>query len=100
MEGDQQQTLAASVGAPAPAVLAALAELGQAVDSLAAAVQASAWTLSDAQSRDAVRATVAEQARVESVVLGLVRDLDSRPDAVAGARAGSTGREGVFEPRE
>lgn len=57
-----------------------------------AAVVATAreWSLSDAELRDAVGAGAAALARLEAAWLGLVRALDGRPEAVAGARPGKT----------
>jgi hypothetical protein len=53
---------------------------------------AAAWSLSDGQVRDAVAEWAQVLSGVEAVWLGLVRDLDARPDAVPGARAGAVAR--------
>jgi hypothetical protein len=73
-------------------VLTLLAAAERAVEELVAVAEARAWSLSDAESREAVRASDRLLARVESAHLSLVRDLDSRPDAVAGARTGFVAR--------
>ena len=70
-------------------VFDALRRLREAARDLAAATT---WSLSNSQSRQAVTQGAAVFAAVESGWLGLVRDLDSRPDAVAGARAGFVAR--------
>jgi Domain of unknown function (DUF222) len=75
-------------------VFDALRRLREAALDLAAAT---AWSLSDAQSRDAVVQGAAVFAVVESGWLGLIRDLDTRPDAVAGARAGFVARTFLVE---
>src|SRR5215470_12592118 len=46
------------------------------------------WSLSDADLREAVREGHAAMGAVESAWLGLVAGLDTRPDAVPGARPG------------
>ena len=48
------------------------------------------WSMSDAEVRETVRAGAAAVAGLEAAWLGLVRDLDGRPEAVAGARPGTT----------
>jgi hypothetical protein len=79
--GDQQPADAAA----RPALLEGLAAIGRIVDEVSGA---NAWSLSDEQAREGVRECFELLARVESVWLGLVRDLDSREGAVAGARPG------------
>jgi hypothetical protein len=50
------------------------------------------WTRSDAQARDLVDATLQLTAQVQAAYLAAVRDLDTRPDAVPGARAGDVAK--------
>jgi hypothetical protein len=54
---------------------------------------ARAWSLSDAELRDAVEAVCRAASRVEAARLAVVKALDERPGAVAGARAGATAAE-------
>ena len=73
-------------GAGAPdGVLRALTTIRGAVGELSEALL---WSRSDACSRDGVREGFAVLQSLESAWLGLVADLDSRPEAVPGARAG------------
>lgn len=64
---------------------AGLAAVGAALDDLA---EAPTWSLSDAEVRDDLTAATALLARLEAARLRLLQALDTRPDAVAGARAG------------
>jgi hypothetical protein len=57
-------------------------------EGLAELCDASLWALSDAESRDHLVRLAAIRNTVDAVYLMAVRDLDSRPDAVAGARPG------------
>ncbi len=66
-------------------VLAGLALVGRGLGLL---VGARVWSLSDAQVRDAVLSVTGAVASLEAARLGLVRELDGRAGAVAGARAG------------
>jgi len=70
-------------------VLAAVAAMCSSIDAL---TEAALWSRSDAQAREGVRAGFELLQRTQSMWLGLVADLDSRPSAVAGARAGSTAK--------
>ena len=53
---------------------------------------AATWSLSDGELREAVAGLFARLQGVEAGWLGLVRDLDTRPDAVPGARAGEVAK--------
>ncbi len=66
-----------------PALLQALERVRDATERLQGC---GSWALSDGEVRDALSAATALVTRLESVRLGLVRELDSRPDAVPGAR--------------
>jgi hypothetical protein len=57
-------------------------------EGLAELCAASLWALSDAEARELVAVLDGVQNTVAAVFLMAVRDLDSRPDAVAGARPG------------
>ena len=50
------------------------------------------WARSDAQARDLVDVTSQLVARAQAAYLAAVRDLDTRPDAVPGARAGDVAK--------
>src|SRR5690349_1555464 len=69
-------------------VLRALASIRSAVGELQEAVS---WSRSDADARDGVREGFEALQSLESSWLSLVADLDSRPHAVPGARAGCVG---------
>lgn len=71
-----------------PVVTAARTVFADAVDALASAVAQSVRALPDAGSRELVRDLAEQLARVEAVLLAAVNDLDSRLEAVEGARAG------------
>jgi hypothetical protein len=73
--------------ASAPAVLADLTALHDIIDGLQ---QTRSWSLADADLRRAVASAGQLLARVDAVRLGLIRDLDTRPDAVPGAFGGKT----------
>src|SRR5690242_20552406 len=75
-------------------VLRALASIRSAVADLREAVL---WSRSDADARDGVREGFEALQSLESSWLTLVADLDSRPHAVSGARAGCVGA--TFPPR-
>jgi hypothetical protein len=70
-------------------VLELWAELRAVADKLTVATT---WSMSDRQARAAVRAGHDALAVVEAARLVLVRDLDGRPTAVAGARTGQVAR--------
>jgi hypothetical protein len=74
---------------PRHAVFAALDLVRQGLSQLDGAAT---WSLSDAEVRDAVADLSRVRSGVEAVWLGLVRDLDARPEAVPGARAGAVAR--------
>ena len=61
-------------------------------EGLAELCDASLWALTDAESRDLVAETFTLLNTTEAVYLAAVRDLDSRPGAVAGARPGRVAR--------
>jgi hypothetical protein len=71
------------------AVFVALGQLREVLTSLDGVAT---WSLSDGELRDAVADWAQLRSGAEAVWLGLVRDLDSRPDAVPGARAGDVAR--------
>jgi hypothetical protein len=54
------------------------------------AVGVRTWSLPDAEMRQVVADGYAAVAAVQAAVLGTVRDLDDRPEAVPGARVGTT----------
>jgi hypothetical protein len=68
-------------------VFRALASIRAAVEGMGAA---RTWSLSDAAARRAVAEANAVGAMVEAARLGLIRDLDERPETVAGARPDET----------
>jgi hypothetical protein len=70
-------------------VVEALSRIGQALDGVDGAAS---WSLSDTELREAVAGWFAVRSRVDAAWLGLVRDLDARPEAVAGARAGEVAK--------
>ena len=72
---------------PVHDVTQALAVIREATATL---VTARTWSLSDGELRSAVLEAQAAVAGVEAARLGLVRDLDARPGAVAGAGPGKT----------
>jgi hypothetical protein len=83
---DQQEPSFASPGVPpADVVTAALAQIDAAVEQI---VQAGLWAATDRESRERVKAGVRVQARVDAALMHLVKDLDSRDDAVPGSRGG------------
>jgi CelD/BcsL family acetyltransferase involved in cellulose biosynthesis len=69
-------------------VLAALAQVG---DQLSELQDARLYGLSDSESLVAVEVAARLQARLSAVFLGVVKNLDDRPGAVQGARAGKGG---------
>jgi hypothetical protein len=67
-----------------------LKELALIHDSIERLRGASLWSRSDGAARDGVKTIYATVASLQSASLDLVRDLDERPSAVAGARKGHT----------
>ena len=74
----------ASAGHGLPAKLAKIRELAT------EAMQERTWSLSDAAALHTVAEAYSAVAAVQALCLGTVRDLDERPDAVAGARPDKT----------
>ena len=70
-----------------PEVLRALAVIREVASGL---VGRPTWSLSDAQMRSSVAEADAAVAAMQAARLSLIRDLDARPDAVAGARPDKT----------
>jgi hypothetical protein len=74
---------------PRHAVSAALDRLHEVLSSLDGVAT---WSLSDGELRDAVADVARVRSGVEALWLGLVRDMDARPGAVPGARAGDVAK--------
>jgi hypothetical protein len=79
----------APVSGAVPAAVAACRQVRAALD---AAAGAQTWPLSNPELRDTLAEYHQLAARLEAVRLGLLRDLDARPDAVSGARAGEVAK--------
>ena len=87
--GDFEETGSHPAGASSHAVFQALALVEQAAQALDGVAT---WSLSDGELRDAVADLFQRLQGVEAGWLGLVRDLDARPDAVTGARPGEVAK--------
>jgi hypothetical protein len=76
-------------GVPSHPVVRALELVDRALDVLDGS---RTWSLSDAELRDGVAGLHRRMRGLEAAWLGLVRDLDGRPEAVPGARAGEVAK--------